>query len=97
VAEIHNRVPVIRPPEDHTRFFAPEAHKGRFVASHNDPGVRAADEGGRSKKFLCLGIDLGIFSLRSRLVFLGPACAQNLVRPKNLIEKLLNSPRAYGQ
>ena len=25
-------------------FFAPEADQGSFIAAHNDPGVRAADE-----------------------------------------------------
>jgi hypothetical protein len=28
-----------------TTFFPPEANQGDFISAHDDPGVRAADEG----------------------------------------------------
>ncbi len=34
-------------------FLLPEANKGRFVIAHNDPGVRAADEGAAVSVGLC--------------------------------------------
>src|SRR5260370_4258459 len=34
-------------------FLLPEANKGRFVIAHDDPGVRAADEGAAVSVGLC--------------------------------------------
>ena len=38
---------------DLAALFPPEADQGRFVAAHDDPGVRAADEGAAAPIRLC--------------------------------------------